>query len=112
MADACSEEELRCKAAIYDSVDHMLQENHVKLKRDAEANVVLLLAVREQLAVREGELAQCQQELAEQKGRCSSMEISMNAEVASRDRTERELKTAYMQRDAVQGQLDRFCCCP
>lgn len=88
----------------------MLQENFTKLKRDAEANVVLLLAVREQLAVREGELAQCQQELAEQKGRCSSMEISMNAEVASRVRTERELKTAYMQRDAIQGQLDRFCC--
>ena len=89
----------------------VLQENYAKLKRDAEANVVLLLAVREQLAVREGELAQCQQELAEQKGRCSSMELSRNTEVASRERTERELKTAYMQRDAIQGQLDRFCCC-
>ena len=86
------------------------QENFVKLKRDAEASEVLLLAVREQLAVREGELGQCQQELGEQKGRCSSMEVSMNLEVASRERTERELKTAYLQRDAIQSQLDRFCC--
>ena len=84
-----------------------LQENYVKLKRDAEANEVLLLAVREQLAVRSGELAQCQLELSEQKGRCSSMEISMNTEVASRERTERELRTAYLQQDAIQGQLDR-----
>ena len=84
-----------------------MQENYVKLQRDAEANIVLLLAVREQLTVREGELAQSQQELAEQKGRCSSMEISMNAEAASRERTQRELRTAYLQRDAVQGQLDR-----
>ena len=89
----------------------VLQENFVKLKRDAEANEVLLLAVREQLAVRDGELGQCQQELGEQKGRCSSMEVSMNCEVASRERTERELRTAYMQRDSIQGQLDRFCCC-
>ena len=80
----------------------------MKLQRDAEANVVLLQAVREQLTVRDGELAQSQQELAEQKGRCSSMEVSMNAEMASRERTERELRTAYMQRDAVQGQLDRY----
>ncbi|DBB10139.1 TPA: hypothetical protein ACH3X3_001723 [Trebouxia sp. C0006] len=36
------------------------------------------------------------------------MEVSMNAEMASRERTERELRTAYMQRDAVQGQLDRM----
>lgn len=88
----------------------VLQENYVKLKRDADASEVLLLAVREQLAVREGELSQCQQELGEQKGRCSSMEVSMNLEVASRERTERELQTAYMQRDATQGQLDRCCC--
>lgn len=88
----------------------VLQENFVKLKRDAEASEVLLLAVREQLAVREGELGQCQQELGEQKGRCSSMEVSMNLEVASRERIERELKTAYMHRDAIQGQLDRFGC--
>ncbi len=85
-----------------------MQENYVKLQRDAEANVVLLQAVREQLTVRDGELAQSQQELAEQKGRCSSMEVSMNAEMASRERTERELQTAYMQRDAIQGQLDRY----
>lgn len=98
-------------AALCDRHYRVLQENYAKLKRDAEANVVLLLAVREQLAVREGELAQCQQELAEQKGRCSSMELSRNTEVASRERTERELKTAYVQRDAIQGQLDRFCCC-
>ena len=89
----------------------VLQENYVKLKRDAEASEVLLLAIREQLAVREGELVQTQQELGEQKGRCSSMEVSMNLEVASRERTERELKTAYLQRDAMQGQLDRCCCC-
>ena len=87
---------------------HPVQENYVKLQRDAEANVVLLQAVREQLTVRDGELAQSQQELAEQKGRCSSMEVSMNAEMASRERTERELRTAYMQRDAIQGQLDRY----
>ena len=80
----------------------------MKLQRDAEANVVLLQAVREQLTVRDGELAQSQQELAEQKGRCSSMEVSMNAEMASRERTERELRTAYMQRDDIQGQLDRY----
>ncbi len=80
----------------------------MKLQRDAEANIVLLQAVREQLTVRDGELAQSQKELAEQKGRCSSMEVSMNAEMASRERTERELRTAYMQRDAVQGQLDRY----
>ena len=92
---------------IFVNLSHGMQENFVKLKRDAEASEVLLLAVREQLVVREGELAQCQQELQEQKGRCSSMELSMNAEVASKERTQRELKTAYMQRDAVQGQLDR-----
>ncbi|KAL0031101.1 hypothetical protein WJX77_003837 [Trebouxia sp. C0004] len=85
-----------------------LEEKYVKLQRDAEADVVLLQAVREQLTVRDGELAQSQQELAEQKGRCSSMEVSMNAEMASRERTERELRTAYLQRDAVQGQLDRM----
>ena len=79
----------------------------MKLQRDAEANTVLLAAVREQLTVRDGELAQSQQELAEQKGRCSSMEVSMNTETAARERTERELRTAYMQRDAMQGQLDR-----
>ena len=89
----------------------VLQENYVKLKRDSEASEVLLLAVREQLVVREGELVQCQQELGEQKGRCSSMEVSMNLEMASRERTERELKTAYLQRDSTQSQLDRFCCC-
>jgi septal ring factor EnvC (AmiA/AmiB activator) len=87
---------------------HPVQEKYVKLQRDAEANIVLLQAVREQLTVRDGELAQSQQELAEQKGRCSSMEVSMNAEMASRERTEHELRTAYMQRDAVQGQLDRY----
>ena len=85
-----------------------VQEKYVKLQRDAEANVVLLLAVREQLTVRDGELAQSRQELAEQKGRCSSMEASMNAEIASRERTQRELGTANLQRDAVQAQLDRF----
>lgn len=84
-----------------------MQEKYVKLQRDAEANTVLLAAVREQLSVRDGELAQSQQELAEQKGRCSSMEVSMNTETAARERTERELRTAYMQRDAMQGQLDR-----
>ena len=79
----------------------------MKLQRDAEANEVLLLAVREQLAVRDGELSQCQLELEEQKGKCRTMEASMNLEMASRERTERELKTAHMQRDAIQGQLDR-----
>ena len=106
MQDAADHEPLHSA----DAFSIGLQENYVKLKRDAEANEVLLLAVREQLAVRSGELAQCQLELAEQKGRCSSMEISMNTEVASRDRTERELKTAYLQRDAIQGQLDRSEC--
>lgn len=74
---------------------------------------MLLLAVREQLAVREKELAQTQAELAEQKGRCRSMEGAMNAEIASRERTERELRTATQQTDAVQEQLDTWvsCCC-
>ena len=102
--------EARCWQCMSSTADRLLllQENYIKLKRDSEANEVLLLAVREQLGVREGELAQCQQELAEQKGRCGSMELSMNTEVASRERTERELKTAYLQRDAIQGQLDRL----
>lgn len=86
----------------------MSQEAYTKLKRDAEAKEVLLLAVREQLAVREKELAQNQAELAEQKGRCRSMEGAMNTEIASRERTERELRTATNQTVAVQGQLDRW----
>lgn len=85
----------------------LMQESNAKLKRAVEQKEVLLLAVREQLAVREKELAQSQAELAEQKGRCRSMEGIMNAEVASRERTERELRTAVQQTNAVQEQLDR-----
>lgn len=84
-----------------------MQEGNAKLKRDVEQKEVLLLAVREQLAVREKELAQNQAELAEQKGRCRNMEGTMNAEIASRERTERELRTATQNTEAAQEQLNR-----
>ncbi|KAK9811708.1 hypothetical protein WJX72_008766 [[Myrmecia] bisecta] len=85
----------------------LLEANHAKLQREFDTDEILLVALKAQLAERDGQLAEMRQTLAELRDRNFSFESGLDGEARQRKQLEGDLQKLRHQKAQVETMFTR-----